>query len=105
MRRFAVSRQRTVVVVGTCEMRNLGLGRLLQAVVVLPLVVLTAFGSVLVLETLSDYRAVERLSALEQLVTTASRLTTLALDREADRSLAFAATGAESARLEMIATR
>jgi hypothetical protein len=86
-------------------MRNLGLGRLLQTVVILPLVVLAAFGSVLVLEALSAYRAVERLSALEQLVSAASQLTTVALDHESDANLDFAATGSANARAEMLSAR
>ena len=86
-------------------MRKLGLSRLLQLVVVVPLLAMVAFGGVLVLETLNAYREVERLSALEQLVSAASRLTTEALDVESPASQAFAATGSETQRAEMNAAR
>src|ERR1700716_2487976 len=86
-------------------MRKLGLSRLLQLVVVVPLLAMGAFGGVLVLETLNAYRDVERLSALEQLVSAASRLTTEALDVESPASQAFAATGSEIQRAEMNAAR
>jgi hypothetical protein len=72
-------------------MGKLGLGRLLQLVVLLPLLAMVTFGCVLVLETLNTYREVERLSALEQLVVAASRLTIKALNVESAASTAFGA--------------
>ncbi len=66
-------------------MRKFGLNRLLQLVVTIPLLAMAAFGSVLVLETLSTYREAERLAALEQLVAAASQLTVRALNAESTR--------------------
>src|SRR5258708_18524990 len=86
-------------------MRNLGRRRLLQLVVLVPLLAMVAFGGVLVLQTLQAYRGIERLSALEQLVSAASRLTTEALDEESPASVAFAASGSESDRAGMLAAR
>ena len=60
-------------------MRTLGFSRLLQLVVVLPLVALTAFSGILVLDTLNGYRDIKRVAELEQLVVAASRLTTVAV--------------------------
>ena len=63
-------------------MRKLGLTRLLQLVVLVPLLAMVVFGGVLVTETVQAYREVERLAALEQLVAAASRLTIKALNAE-----------------------
>jgi methyl-accepting chemotaxis protein len=86
-------------------MRRLALSRLLQLVVLMPLVATVAFGGVLGLETLSTYREVERLSGLEQLVVAASRLTIKALNAESDASQAYVASGSEAQRAEMLAAR
>jgi methyl-accepting chemotaxis protein len=86
-------------------MGKLGLGRLLQLVVLLPLLAMVAFGCVLVLETLNTYREVERLSTLEQLVTAASRLTIKALNAESTATAAFVASGSEIHRAELNAVR
>src|SRR5205807_8936535 len=83
------------------HMRNLGLSRLLQIAVVLPLLALAAFGSVLVLDTLTAYREIERLAALEQLVTAASRLTIQRLNQESGVTQAFVASGTEDQRAGM----
>jgi hypothetical protein len=56
-------------------MPNIGLSRLLQLVVLVPLLAMMAFGGVLVLETLNKYREVERLVRFERLVSAASQLT------------------------------
>ncbi|HWF94679.1 MAG TPA: methyl-accepting chemotaxis protein [Xanthobacteraceae bacterium] len=86
-------------------MRKFGLNRLLQLVVTIPLLAMAAFGSVLVLETLSTYREAERLAALEQLVAAASQLTVRALNAESTPTQAFVASGSESQRAQMIASR
>ena len=86
-------------------MRHFGLSRLLQIVVMLPLLVLLAFGSMLVLETLSGYREVERLAALEQFVSAASRLTSTWLNQEATVTSAFVASGTQAQRTEMLLAR
>src|SRR6266568_2953510 len=86
-------------------MRNLSLSRLLQVVVVLPILVLAAFGSVLVTDTLSAYREIERLSALEQLVSAASRLAASRLNQESIAAHSFVASGSEARRAEMNAAR
>jgi hypothetical protein len=86
-------------------MRKLGLSRLLQLVVLVPLLAMVAFGGVLVLETLNAYRVIERLSALDQLVVAASRLTIKALNGESIPTQAFVASGSESQRAEMMAAR
>jgi methyl-accepting chemotaxis protein len=86
-------------------MRKLGLSRLLQLVVLVPLLAMMAFGGVLVLETLNAYREIEHLSALDQLVAAASRLTIKALNAESIASQSFVASGSESQRAEMNAAR
>jgi methyl-accepting chemotaxis protein len=86
-------------------MRKFGLNRLLQLVVTIPLLAMAAFGGVLVLETLSTYREAERLSGLEQLVVAASQLTVKALNAESTPTQAFVASGSESQRAQMIASR
>ena len=86
-------------------MRKLGLSRLLQLVVLVPLVAMVAFGGVLVLETLNAYRVIQRLSALDQLVVAASRLTIKALNGELIATQAFVASGSESQRADMMAAR
>jgi methyl-accepting chemotaxis protein len=86
-------------------MRKLGLNRLLQLVVLVPLLAMVAFGGVLVLETLNAYRVIERLSALDQLVVAASRLTIKALNAESIPTQAFVASGSDSRRAEMKAAR
>jgi methyl-accepting chemotaxis protein len=86
-------------------MRHFGLSRLLQIVVILPLLVLAAFASVLVIDTLTAYREIERLSALQQFVSAASRLSSTHLDRESAASLAYGVSGTEAARAAVIAAR
>src|ERR1700674_2090306 len=86
-------------------MRKLGLSRLLQLVVLVPLLAMAGFGGVLVLETLNAYREVHRLSALEQLVASASQLTIKALNTESIATQSFVASGSESQRSEMNASR
>jgi methyl-accepting chemotaxis protein len=86
-------------------MRKLGLNRLLQIVVLVPLLAMAAFGGVLVLETLNTYREVERLSALDQLVVAASQLTIKALNAESIPTQAYVASGSDSQRAEMTAAR
>jgi methyl-accepting chemotaxis protein len=86
-------------------MRKLSLRHLLQLVVLVPLLAMMAFGCVLVLETLNAYRKIEDLSALGQLVSATSHLTITALNVESTAALAFAASGSESQRSAMNATR
>jgi len=86
-------------------MRKLGLSRLLQLVVLVPLLAMVAFGGVLVLETLNAYREIERLAALEQLVAAASRLTIKALNAESLPTQSFVVSGSETQRAQMIAAR
>jgi methyl-accepting chemotaxis protein len=86
-------------------MRSLGFSRLLQLVVVLPLVALTAFSGILVLNTLNSYRKIWRVVELEQIVVASSRLTIAPLNQEMALSLAFVATGSERDRAAMIAAR
>jgi len=86
-------------------MQKIGLSRLLQLVVIVPLLAVIAFGGVLVLETLNKYREVERLSQFERLVSAASQLTIKALNAESDLSHAFTASGLEAKRAEMNAAR
>jgi methyl-accepting chemotaxis protein len=86
-------------------MRKLGLNRLLQLVVLVPLLAMAAFSGVLVFKTLSTYWEVERLSGLEQLVAAASQLTIKALNAESAPTQAFVASGSEASRAQMIASR
>jgi methyl-accepting chemotaxis protein len=86
-------------------MRNLGLSRLLQIVVILPLLVLAGFCSVLVFDTLARYREIERLATLERLVAAASSLSSTYLNQESIATQAFAGSGSQAQRAEMLATR
>jgi methyl-accepting chemotaxis protein len=86
-------------------MRNFRLGRLLQAVIILPVLVLAGFGTALVLDTLRGYREIERLSMLEQLVSAATTLSASRLNQEAFAALAYANSGTEAQRAEMSAAR
>ena len=86
-------------------MRNLRLSRLLQAVAVLPLLAMIAFALVLAVDTFASYRKVERLAALERLVSTASRLSTKVLNAESLATQAYVAGGSERQRAEMEAAR
>jgi methyl-accepting chemotaxis protein len=86
-------------------MRKLGLSHLLYLAVVVPLLVVAVFGGVLVHESLGAYRDIERVSALEQLVTAASRLSIKVLIAESDASHAFVASGVEGEQLKLNAAR
>ena len=82
-------------------MRKLGLSRLLQLVVLVPLLAMVAFASILVLDTLKTYWEVERLSALEQLVAAASQLTVKELSAESIATQSFVASESDSQRAAM----
>jgi methyl-accepting chemotaxis protein len=86
-------------------MRRISLGHLLHLVVIVPLCVVVAFGSVLVIDSLRAYQEIERMSALEQLVTVAGRLTFKVLSQENGASHAFVSSGAERERLALNAAR
>jgi len=86
-------------------MRNFSLSRLLQIVVILPLLVLAAFCSILVFDTLNAYRQIERLASLERLVSAASALTSTYLNQESTVTQGFIASGSEAQRVEMMAAR
>jgi methyl-accepting chemotaxis protein len=86
-------------------MRKLGLSRLLRLVVLLPLLVTAVFGGVLILDTFSAYRQIDRLSTLEQFVAAAGRLVITALSQEATAAQPYLASGSEVQRAEMNAAR
>jgi methyl-accepting chemotaxis protein len=86
-------------------MRKLGLSRLLQAVVILPLVALAGFGGVLVFDTLTTYRQIERTATRQQFVAFASSMTTRVLSEETSATNSFAASRSEDRRGIMIAAR
>jgi methyl-accepting chemotaxis protein len=86
-------------------MRNLDLGRLLQLVVLFPLVATVAFGGVLIANTIGPYREIERLSVFEQLVIAATQMSGFALNAESVASQVFAASGSDLQRNEMNAAR
>jgi methyl-accepting chemotaxis protein len=86
-------------------MRKLGLSHLLQLVVLVPLLAMGALGGILVLDTLNAYREIDHLSALDQFVGAASRLTNRALNAESIASLFFVTSGSDSQRAEMNAAR
>jgi hypothetical protein len=93
------------VVDAGAAMKKLGLSRLLHVLVLVPLLALAVFGGLLVYDGFNDYQKIERVSALEQVVTAASRLTIKALNRESDASHAFVASGAERERDALMAAR
>jgi methyl-accepting chemotaxis protein len=86
-------------------MGKLGLNRLLQIMLVPPLLALTAFGGLLILDTLRGYREIDRLSALEQFVSAAGRLAITALNQESIATQSYVASGSEAERAEMSAAR
>ncbi|HLH98106.1 MAG TPA: methyl-accepting chemotaxis protein [Xanthobacteraceae bacterium] len=86
-------------------MQKIGLNRLLQLAVLLPASAMMSFGLILVLQTVTKYREVEQLGALEKLVTAASALTVKALNLESTASQAFMANGSQALRNEMMAAR
>jgi methyl-accepting chemotaxis protein len=86
-------------------MPKIGLSRLLQLVMLVPLLAMMAFGGVLVFETLNKYREVERLARFERLVSAASQLTIKTLNAESDLSHSFTASGLEARRAEMNTAR
>jgi DNA-binding transcriptional LysR family regulator len=86
-------------------MGKLGLNRLLQIMLVPPLLALTAFGGLLILDTLRGYREIDRLSALEQFVSAAGRLAITALNQESIATQSYVASGSEAQRAEMRAAR
>jgi hypothetical protein len=86
-------------------MRKLSLGHLLHLVIIVPLCVVAVLGGVLVLDSERSYLGVKQMSALEQLVTMAGRLTFGVLSEENAASHAFALSGSEPSRLELDAAR
>src|SRR3982074_2026605 len=90
---------------GGCIMHRLSLSRLLHLMTFLPLVALVVFGATIVVGSLRAYRDIEAVNALEDLVTAASSLTVFALNQESTKTHPFVASGSESARTEMMATR
>src|ERR1700693_1106860 len=86
-------------------MRKLGLSRLLRLVVLLPLLATTAFGGVLILDTLSAYRQIDRLSTLVQFVSAAGHLVITELNQESAATRSYVASGSEVQRAEMVAAR
>src|SRR5258708_6716201 len=86
-------------------MGRLGLNRLLQIMLVPPLLALTAFGGLLILDTLGGYREIDRLSALEQFVSAAGRLAITALNQESIATQSYVALGSEAQRAEMSAAQ
>jgi methyl-accepting chemotaxis protein len=86
-------------------MHRLSLSRLLHLMTFVPLVALVVFGATIVVGSLRAYRDIEAVNALEDLVTAASSLTVVALNRESTATHPFVAVGSESARAEMMATR
>ena len=86
-------------------MHRLSLSRLLHLMTFVPLVALVVFGATIVVGSLRAYRDIEAVNALEDLVTAASSLTVVALNRESTATHPFVASGSESARADMMATR
>lgn len=86
-------------------MRKLALGRLLDLVVVVPLFVLAIFAGTLVFESLEAYGEIKLVSALEQLVSAAGRLSIRALNEESNASHLFVASGSQRDRDELNAAR
>jgi methyl-accepting chemotaxis protein len=86
-------------------MHRLSLSRLLHLMTFVPLVALAVFGATVVVGSLRTYHDIEAVNALEDLVTAASTLTVVALNRESTATHPFVASGSESARAEMTAAR
>jgi HAMP domain-containing protein len=87
------------------NMRTVSLNRLLRLVVLLPLLGAASFGGVLILDTLSAYRQIDRLSTLEQFVSVAGRLVVTALNQELTATQSYVVSGSEIHRAELNAVR
>ncbi len=86
-------------------MRNLSLGRLLQLLVLLPLLGAATFGGVLIVDALSAYRQIDRLSSMVQFMSAAGRLVITALNQELTVTKSYVLSGSEAERAEMNAAR
>jgi methyl-accepting chemotaxis protein len=86
-------------------MHRLSLSRLLHLMTLVPLMALIIFGATIVVGSLRAYSNIEAVNVLEDLVTAASSLTVVALNRESTATHPFVASGSESARTDMMATR
>src|SRR5580704_9041444 len=86
-------------------MRNLGLGRLLQLLVLLPLLGAATFGGVLIVDALSAYRQIDRLSSMVQFMSAAGQLVITALNQESTVTKSYVLSGSEPERLEMNTAR
>jgi methyl-accepting chemotaxis protein len=89
----------------TIIMKRLGLSQLLNILVAVPLAVLVAFGSVLISESLDQYRDIARAAALERLVAAAARLTTRNLNQESEASFVWLASKTPRDREALAAAR
>ncbi len=86
-------------------MRNLGLGRLLQLLVLLPLLGAAVFGGVLMVDASSAYRQIDRLSSMVQFMSAAGQLVITALNQESTVTKSYVLSGSEPERLEMNTAR
>ena len=86
-------------------MQKLALSRLLHLMVLVPLTALAVFGAILILDTWRAYQVMERVAALEQLVSAASRLVVGGLNDESAKTHPFVASGSAEARAELNAAR
>ena len=86
-------------------MRNLGLGRLLQILVLLPLLGAAIFGGVLIVDDLSAYRQIDRLSSMVQFMSAAGRLVITALNQESTVTKSYVLSGSQAERVEMNTAR
>jgi methyl-accepting chemotaxis protein len=85
-------------------MRNIKLSRLLNLVALVPLFVAAGFGAILVYDSLSAYRGMEREQSLQRLASATARLG-MGLPRESFASYPFVASGAEDLRAKVLEQR
>jgi methyl-accepting chemotaxis protein len=86
-------------------MQKLGFGRLLSLVVLVPLLALVGFGGILIFESYTAYRTIERASLLQRLASAISQLSSTGVPTEGRASYPFIASGSEEARAKMLEQR
>ena len=79
-------------------MSKLGLGHLLRLLVLVPLLALAALGGVLVLQSLGEYREVQRVASLQRLVSAATYLAMTSVASEGRATYAYWAAPTDEAR-------
>src|SRR5262249_21313476 len=86
-------------------MRKLGLGRLLLLILLLPLLALAGFAGVLVDESRTSYQEMQRVAALQRLVSATHHFSMVAMPGEGFASYPYIASGSEELRAKLMEQR